>query len=887
MRSRYVLLFTILASLCVTTTTVARTLNITNVEVSPSPCRLTLDYMNCSHFDITVHYTASGFSSGDQVFFSTYLCKSGGSCGNQSGSVPRSGWIVGPSGSGSVSADCYLGGSAFETYSGEAEIRVVLTCDDSVPTYPSGTTSYTVSGYTISNGCEFTLSSYEEHFAVSGGSETFSVDTGSSCPWNASCGASWIHITCGSSETGSGDVCYTVDPNTGTDRHAIITVGDQNHHVYQDEMLTYTLAIDIEGNGDTSPNEGVHTYDEGAVVHVEADPDPGWEFDHWAGASNSTSDSVDITMDEDKSLTAQFVETQDEDPPRISLLRASTSCRDGYSRVDLTWRLSDNESPKSAIGVQVRLDEESWGQIQKGAESFFYNGLASGEHTFYIEAWDEEGNPRSASVRFEVNCEIAPETIHVAYSPLDPIVGETVSLTGYVEGCPDCRVTYGPHNEGAQIIANDAEEGTASVVFYWKGLHELTVSASEGREEAGTRTISIEVTEDAQLATRDPSTLMTLVQALPYRQTPEEILSFDDWRDQMTDMSSELFLRLQRLDAEQGGILGRAVQVIFATSQSVKELIDESMDAVMDYLESGEEAVLAFSASVIDEAESTLEEWILLSIVEGIGKPLPDDIKQEIVEMWDDSVGDAFDTLSTESEQEINDAFDDLRNRVQAWSPDANYELAKTTLITNIPKYITAFKGSLVYAKAGLLGSIKQVGVSAMRDLGHAGFKGIKAKLLVIFVAMVAIDQSGTGDLSQEMEAARAALHTARDRTDELLQYVNSYLYYYQHIVDPYDVLVEYRTACEAMIRAYDSLPDWIYGIVGTTGEVPEKRQYWADQLANVQDRISDLLTSDCTDVFIACYGRDQVWDAVSLPNEWFAEYRTWAYQVLMSYYIH
>ncbi len=72
----------------------------------------------------------------------------------------------------------------------------------------------------------------------------------------------------------------------------------------------YNLTINIEGEGSTTPEEGNHTYDEGEVVTVEAMSAEGWYFNNWTGdyGGEQENECINITMDEDKEVTAHFKE---------------------------------------------------------------------------------------------------------------------------------------------------------------------------------------------------------------------------------------------------------------------------------------------------------------------------------------------------------------------------------------------------------------------------------------------------------------------------------------------------------------------------------------------------------------------------------------------------
>jgi hypothetical protein len=82
--------------------------------------------------------------------------------------------------------------------------------------------------------CDFALSPASSGTIVSGGgSDSFTVTTGTGCTWTAATSSSWIHITSGSG-TSSGTVSYTVDANAGASRTGTITVDNQTYTVSQE-----------------------------------------------------------------------------------------------------------------------------------------------------------------------------------------------------------------------------------------------------------------------------------------------------------------------------------------------------------------------------------------------------------------------------------------------------------------------------------------------------------------------------------------------------------------------------------------------------------------------------------------------------------------------------
>ncbi|MFP4116550.1 MAG: InlB B-repeat-containing protein [Candidatus Aenigmatarchaeota archaeon] len=75
----------------------------------------------------------------------------------------------------------------------------------------------------------------------------------------------------------------------------------------------HRLTIETQGSGTTDPSPGDHYFESDEVATVEATPDSGWEFDKWTGDVDGTGTTIDVAMDSDKSITANFKETDDGD----------------------------------------------------------------------------------------------------------------------------------------------------------------------------------------------------------------------------------------------------------------------------------------------------------------------------------------------------------------------------------------------------------------------------------------------------------------------------------------------------------------------------------------------------------------------------------------------
>ena len=86
----------------------------------------------------------------------------------------------------------------------------------------------------IAAACNYTMSPASASYTVAGGSGQISITTAGYCNWTAATGYSWLHLTSGTAASGSGQVSYQVDANTGPARAGTIQVAGYNFLVNQE-----------------------------------------------------------------------------------------------------------------------------------------------------------------------------------------------------------------------------------------------------------------------------------------------------------------------------------------------------------------------------------------------------------------------------------------------------------------------------------------------------------------------------------------------------------------------------------------------------------------------------------------------------------------------------
>lgn len=98
---------------------------------------------------------------------------------------------------------------------------------------------------------------------------------------------------------------YSFNLTPVNDVQSIVTAGAGNVGTVS-PVDNYTLTTTVTGQGSVSPNGG--TYASGTVVTLIATPANGYTFNSWGGAASGTSTSTTVTMNANKSVTANFSE---------------------------------------------------------------------------------------------------------------------------------------------------------------------------------------------------------------------------------------------------------------------------------------------------------------------------------------------------------------------------------------------------------------------------------------------------------------------------------------------------------------------------------------------------------------------------------------------------
>ena len=184
---------------------------------------------------------------------------------------------------------------------------------------------------TFTTDCTYSISPESMSFTSSGGTGSITVTpsfSGCTTPWSTTEGVGWITITSDSNGNGSGTVNYTVSAHTGTtSRSATITVAGNSHTVTQEPAPptppTPTFSLTVQGGGDgtgtvTSSPGGINcsingTAESGDCIETSsgsftltATQSGGSIFTGWSGGGCSGTSTCTVTMDQSRTVTANF-----------------------------------------------------------------------------------------------------------------------------------------------------------------------------------------------------------------------------------------------------------------------------------------------------------------------------------------------------------------------------------------------------------------------------------------------------------------------------------------------------------------------------------------------------------------------------------------------------
>ncbi|MDA3890132.1 MAG: cellulase family glycosylhydrolase [Salinivirgaceae bacterium] len=272
-----------------------------------------------------------------------------------------------------------------------------------------------------------------------------------------------------------------------------LSVGEQVMRIYMDggsfnigtltitpsgTVDTYTLSTDVNGSGsiDLSPAAGV--YNSGTIVTATAIAETGWHFVNWSNAASGSNSEVDITMNANISLTANFEIDNITDPCDNPTPISVSFSHNGSGK--FCWVTSDNISyinswNTDAVQINGVDFTNAWANSLpariNGSYYISYEGAVNWSH------FEAVGSAKNASLATSSQSKQANAKVKVYPNPAKNKLNlSNIESFGVVK-------IY--NNLGKQVLVsetNGAQMVEISIAYLDAGTYIIVLSATNGNQ---------------------------------------------------------------------------------------------------------------------------------------------------------------------------------------------------------------------------------------------------------------------------------------------------------------------------------------------------------------------------------------------------------------------
>ncbi|MBN2376896.1 MAG: hypothetical protein JXD22_10870, partial [Sedimentisphaerales bacterium] len=285
---------------------------------------------------------------------------------------------------------------------------------------------------------------------------------------------------------------------TGSDNPATITM-DTDKSVTANFAVDTTYALIINApNGSVTKNPDKQTYNPGETVTLQATASSGYHFTGWSGNLTGAINPTTVTMDAEKSVTANFAVNA---PPIADAGPDQTvtdSDGNGSEQVNLDGSgSSDSDGPIASYAWS-----ESGAQIATGANPNVM--LATGIHTITLTVTDNDGATDTDTLTVTVNtpanqAPIANAGRDQTVTDSDSNGSEQVTLDGSGSSDSDGPIQSHIWSESGAQIATGANPNVTLAT----GIHTITLTVTDDDGASDTDTVIITVSDEKNLDTDD------------------------------------------------------------------------------------------------------------------------------------------------------------------------------------------------------------------------------------------------------------------------------------------------------------------------------------------------------------------------------------------------
>jgi len=287
---------------------------------------------------------------------------------------------------------------------------------------------------------------------------------------------------------GIGDTPYYIDENND-DSYPLMQPWE--NYVKSPQQYTLTTSVNPSNAGYVTLNPSGGIYDEGTVVTATVHAYDGYKFDYWSGDASGSNPTIQIIMNENKSIVAHY---RDAVPPYTthSLSPSLPNGNNGWYVSNVTITLNANDNTSGVNVTKYKIDDGNWKEYDK---AFIIS--EEGEHTIKYYSIDNAGNEEDQN---EINIKIdktKASTTH-SLSPSSPN-----DNNGWYIGNVTITLNANDNISGVNITKYKIDDGnwkkyTKPIKVINNGEHTIkyySVDNAGNEEETKTFTIKIDKTK--------------------------------------------------------------------------------------------------------------------------------------------------------------------------------------------------------------------------------------------------------------------------------------------------------------------------------------------------------------------------------------------------------
>ncbi|WP_052738920.1 InlB B-repeat-containing protein [Pontibacter korlensis] len=153
---------------------------------------------------------------------------------------------------------------------------------------------------------------------------------------------------------------------------------------------SFTLAVSATSGGSVAKSPDQASYASGSTVTLTATPQSGYQFSGWSGDASGSTNPLSVTMNADKSITANFTQNPtDQTPPTVVSIKRQSPTTSTTSATSVVYRATFSESV-SGVDKDDFMTTVTSGTLSATIASVAASG--TGGTTFDVTVNSIEGN---------------------------------------------------------------------------------------------------------------------------------------------------------------------------------------------------------------------------------------------------------------------------------------------------------------------------------------------------------------------------------------------------------------------------------------------------------------------------------------------------------------